>query len=99
VTDDDDVVAAVKFAKANKLKVTVRGGGHNWCAPSLRNSGLMIDLTNLNKVISIDETAKKAVLQPILSNREVQAALNPLNLSFPTGHCQPVKLSGYLLGG
>lgn len=71
VTDDDDVVAAIKFAKANKLKVTVRGGGHNWCAPSLRNSGVMIDLTKLNKVVSIDEAAKLAVLQPVISNREV----------------------------
>src|SRR5918998_3197062 len=47
VTDEQDVVAAVKFARANKLKVAVRGGGHNWCNPSLRNSGMLIDLTNL----------------------------------------------------
>ena len=99
VTDEQDVAAAVKFARANKLKVAVRGGGHNWCNPSLRNSGMLIDLTNLNKVISIDTAARKAVLQPIVSNREIQAALNPHGMSFPSGHCPPVKISGYLLGG
>lgn len=99
VTDEQDVVAAVKFARANKLKVAVRGGGHNWCSPSLRNNGLLIDLTNLNKVISIDPTARKAVLQPIVSNREIQAALNLHGMSFPSGHCPQVKLSGYLLSG
>lgn len=99
VADEDDVVQAVKFARANKLKVSVRGGGHNWCAPSLRNSGVMIDLTNLNQVISIDAGARKAVVQPIISNREIQARLKPHNLAYPSGHCPPVKLSGYLLSG
>jgi FAD/FMN-containing dehydrogenase len=99
VSDEHDVVAAVRFARAHGLKVAVRGGGHNWCSPSLRDNGLLIDLSNLNKVISIDAVAGKAVVQPIVSNREVQAALNPLGLSFPTGHCPTVKMSGYLLSG
>jgi FAD/FMN-containing dehydrogenase len=99
VADEQDVVAAVKFARANKLKACVRGGGHNWCAPSLRNSGILIDLTNLNKVISIDAATRKAVVQPIISNREIQAYLKPHNLAYPSGHCPPVKLSGYLLSG
>ena len=98
-SDEADVVAAVKFARANKLKVTARGGGHNWCNPSLRDKGLLIELTNLNKVLSVDAGARKAVVQPILSNRQVQAVLNPQGMSFPTGHCPEVKLSGYLLGG
>ncbi len=99
VANEEDVVAAVKYARANKLKVAVRGGGHNWCAPSLRNSGVMIDLTNLNQVISIDEKNMKAVLQPIISNRDAMAALNAKGVAYPTGHCPPVKLSGYLLSG
>lgn len=99
VADEQDVVKAVKFAKANNLKVVVRGGGHNWCCPSLRKGGMLVDLTELNKVISIDTVNKVAVLQPILSNREVQAALNEKGLSYPTGHCPQVKISGYLLGG
>jgi FAD/FMN-containing dehydrogenase len=98
-SDEADVVAAVKFARARKLKVTVRGGGHNWCNPSLRDNGLLIELTNLNKVISVDAGARKAVMQPILSNRQVQAALNSHGMSYPTGHCPEVKLSGYLLSG
>jgi FAD binding domain len=98
-TDEQDVVAAVKFARVNKLKVTVRGGGHNWCNPSLRDSGLLIDLTGLNRVISIDPGARKAIVQPIISNRDAQAALNAHGLSFPSGHCPEVKLSGYLLSG
>lgn len=99
VANEQDVVEAVKFAKARKLKVVVRGGGHNWCNPSLRIGGMMIDLTSLNQVISIDAKAHKAVVQPIISNREIQAHLNAQNLAYPSGHCPPVKLSGYLLSG
>jgi len=99
VADEQDVCAAVKFARANNLKVCVRGGGHNWCAPSIRNSGVMIDLSNLTKVISVDAAARKAIVQPVISNREMIAALKPYNLAYPTGHCPPVKLSGYLLSG
>lgn len=99
VTNEQDVVAAVKYAIANKLKVAVRGGGHNWAATSLRDGGMMIDLTNLNRVVSMDPVAKKAVLQPIISNREVQEHLNPHGLAFPSGHCPQVKLSGYFLSG
>ncbi|WP_127090486.1 FAD-binding oxidoreductase [Aquabacter cavernae] len=98
-TDEDDIIAAVKFARANRLKVAVRGGGHNWCQPSLRNGGLLIDIGAFTKVLSIDVDNRRAVIQPIISNRDVQAALNPLGLAFPTGHCPQVKASGYFLGG
>lgn len=97
--DEQDVIAAVKYAKSKKMKIAVRGGGHNWVAPSIRNSGMMLDLTPMNKVVSIDPVAKKAVMQPIISNREVFEHLAQYNLAYPTGHCPPVKLSGYLLGG
>lgn len=99
VADEADVIAAVKFARENRLKVVVRGGGHNWCQPTLRNGGLLIDLTELNQVISIDVERRRAVVQPIISNREAQRALNARGLAFPSGHCPQVKLSGYLLGG
>lgn len=99
VKTDADVIAAVKFAKANRMKVAVRGGGHNWCSPSLRNGGMMIDLTAMNKVISIDPVNKICVSEPIISNREIQQKLKPHGLAFPSGHCPQVKLSGYLLSG
>lgn len=97
--DEQDVIAAIQFARENKLKVVVRGGGHNWCQPTLRNGGLLIDLKNLDKVISIDVASRKAVVQPIISNREIQRVLNAKGLAYPSGHCPQVKLSGYLLGG
>ncbi|RUP14099.1 MAG: FAD-binding oxidoreductase [Methylobacterium sp.] len=99
VADEDDIIATVKFARAHGLKVVVRGGGHNWCQPTLRNGGILIDLERLNRILSIDVEHRRAVIQPILSNREIQTALNAHGLAFPTGHCPQVKASGYFLGG
>ena len=99
IKDEADIIAAIQFARENGLKVVVRGGGHNWSQPTLRNGGLLIDISELNQVVSIDAANRRAVLQPILSNRDVQKALNPHGLSYPSGHCPQVKLSGYLLGG
>lgn len=97
--DEQDVVEAVRFAKAQGLRVAVRGGGHNWCHPALRSGGMMIDLTDLTRIVSLDPEARTAVVQPVISNREIQRALNAEGLAYPTGHCPQVKLSGYLLGG
>lgn len=99
VTDDDDVIYAIRYAREHGLKVVVRGGGHNWACPSLRNGGLMIDLSNLTRVISIDQASRRAVVEPIISNRRILAELEPYDLAFPSGHCPAVKLSGYLLSG
>ena len=37
--DEQDVISSIQFAREKKLKVVVRGGGHNWCQPTLRNGG------------------------------------------------------------
>jgi FAD/FMN-containing dehydrogenase len=97
--EEDDVARAVRFAGQHGLKVAVRGGGHNWANPSLRRGGMMIDLSLLNQVVSVDTGARRAVAQPYVSNREIQARLNPLGLAYPSGHCPQVKMSGYLLSG
>lgn len=96
--DEQDVVAAVRFAAANNLRVVARGGGHSWCGLAVREGGMLIDLEALNNV-TIDVAAKRARIQPFISNRDVIAQLEPHGLAFPVGHCPTVKASGFLLGG
>ncbi len=95
---DRDVVEAINYARDNRLKVAVRGGGHAWCGTPLRNGGMLIDLSRLSEV-RIDPVARTASIQPFISNRDLMAKLEPHQLAFPTGHCPQVKASGYLLSG
>jgi FAD/FMN-containing dehydrogenase len=98
VSSDHDVVEAVKYARENRLKVAVRGGGHAWCATPLRKGGMLIDLSQLNEV-KIDPVAHTAAIQPFISNRDLMRKLQTHQLAFPVGPCPQVKASGYLLSG
>jgi FAD/FMN-containing dehydrogenase len=93
-----DVVAAVRFARSRGLKVAVRSGGHSWFGASVRDSGLLLDLSEL-AAVSVDAGAGTAALQPSVRGREFAAALAPHDLGFPVGHCPSVALGGYLLAG
>jgi FAD/FMN-containing dehydrogenase len=50
-------------------------------------------------VLSIDQTTRTAITQPVVSNRQMIDALAAKGFAFPVGHCPGVKVSGYLLNG
>jgi FAD/FMN-containing dehydrogenase len=41
-------------------------------------------LAGLNQVLHIDAAARKAIVQPVVSNRDLLAALQPHGLAFPS---------------
>jgi FAD/FMN-containing dehydrogenase len=92
------VVAAVGLARSRGLKVAVRGGGHSLCGAPLRDGGMVIDLSALGE-FAIDPASRTATLHPAVTSREFAAALAEHELAFPVGHCGPVGLSGFILGG
>jgi FAD/FMN-containing dehydrogenase len=98
VANENAVVEAVRFARANQMKVAVRGGGHSWIGLSLSDNSLLIDLGRL-KNVSIDRDAGIAVVQPAVSSREFNRRLVAQRLAFPVGHGPTVPMSGFLLSG
>ncbi|HEX5490187.1 MAG TPA: FAD-binding oxidoreductase [Candidatus Udaeobacter sp.] len=98
VVSDADVIEAVKLARSRGLRISVRAGGHSWIATSLRDGGMLIDLSQLNGV-TVDAEARTAIAQPAIKNTEVMAVLSRHGLAFPAGHCPTVALGGYLLSG
>src|SRR6476620_8529764 len=46
--DTDDVVAAIRYARANGHQVGVRSGGHSWAASHLRDGGMLLDVSRLD---------------------------------------------------
>ena len=95
---EDDVVAAVNYARENGLQVTVRSGGHSWYGIHLRDGGLVLDLSKLRD-ISVDPQARTAVVQSGVVGMEVYDALAEHDLFFPVGHGPDVGLAGFMLGG
>jgi len=98
VGSETDVREAIRFARRHKLKVAIRGGGHNWHNTALRQEGLLLDLSGLNQV-HVDAEHGKAFVQPGVKGSVLMANLAPHGLAFPIGHCSEVPMSGFLLNG
>ena len=96
--NETDVIEGVRFARENRIKVAVRGGGHSWVGLSLCNDSLLIDLGHLNRV-SIDARAQRATIEPAVVGRDLNRRLAVHGLAFPVGHCPTVAMSGFLLNG
>ena len=95
---ENDVVAAVNYAREHDLKVSVRSGGHSWYGIHLRDGGLLLDLSHLRE-ISVDPQARTATVQSGVVGMEVYEALAEHDLFFPVGHGPDVGLAGFMLGG
>ena len=97
-TSVDDVVAAVRAAKAAGHRVSVRSGGHSWSANHVRDGGVLIDVSRLTE-FTVDRATMTATAQPGLGGSVLLAELMKRGLFFPVGHCRGVCIGGYLLQG
>ncbi len=96
--NDADVQAAVRFAAAERMRLSVRGGGHHIAGNAVVEGGLMIDLSGW-RAVSVDAAKRTARVAPgaLLSDfdREAQAhgLATPLGINSTTG------VAGLTLGG
>jgi FAD/FMN-containing dehydrogenase len=95
---EEDLVGAIRLARAEGMRVAVRSGGHSWAGNHLRDGGLLLDVSRLDAV-SIDAEAMTATVGPGCRGDALLAALAEEGLFFPAGHCPGVALGGYLLQG
>lgn len=95
---DKDVVAAVKFAKAQNLKVTTRSGGHSWSSAHIRDNCLLIDMSRMQSV-EVDEASKTLWTNPGVIGSVINAQLEPLGLLIPTAHHPSPGIGGFCMNG
>ncbi len=93
-----DVVAAVRQARHDGQRLTVRSGGHSWSGSHLRDGGLVLDVSALDG-LEVDAGALRARAGPGCQGSELALSLLRQGLFFPAGHCRGVCLGGYLLQG
>ena len=93
-----DIVEALRYARARRMTVAVKGSGHNYIASYLRNGGILLDVSGLREV---DIDAGRAVVraQPGIRAAEFCERLKTQDLAFPLAHSANVPIGGYLLGG
>ncbi len=93
-----DVIAAVNFARENKVLVAIRGGGHNVGGRALCDGGLVIDLSRM-KGIHVDSRRKRARVLAGATLGDVDRETHAFGLAVPTGVISKTGIAGLTLGG
>lgn len=95
---DEDVVAAVAFARQRDLLVSVRGGGRGVAGYAVCDDGLVIDLSAMRGV-SVDVDARTARVQAGALWADVDQATQSHGLATPGGEVSATGVAGLTLGG
>lgn len=94
----DDVAAALRMARTQRLPLSVRGGGHSYAGHAVHDGALTIDLSHMRGV-EIDAGRKRANVGPGVTWGEFDAAAQEHGLATPGATVSTVGVAGYTLGG
>ena len=93
-----DVIAAVGFARANRLEIAVRGGGHSVAGFSTGDDVLVIDLSPMNSV-RVDTTTRWATVGGGAVWADVDHETLAHGLATTGGLISSTGVAGFTLGG
>ena len=92
------VVEAVRYARGNGLKISVKSGGHNYYESWMRDDGLLLDLHDFRDV-EVNAQENTAWVGPSVWCYSLLLALQPHGLTFPISTCATLGMGGYIMGG
>jgi FAD/FMN-containing dehydrogenase len=95
---ESDVIKAVKWARQNKIAVSVRSGGHSYEAFSLIDKGAVIDVSDMTN-ITVNAAKTLAKVQSGVTLLPLCETLWEKRVVIPVGSCATVGIAGSTLGG
>jgi FAD/FMN-containing dehydrogenase len=93
-----DVRLCLDAARRSGLPVSVKGGGHDWCGRALREGGLVLDLSRMQKV-SVSADLRTAVIEGGALGMTASVAASSAGRTVMTGYSGAVGMAGLILGG
>ena len=81
---EDEVVRAVRFAREEKLAVSVKSGGHSFVGASMSEGSLVVDLGGMTQRVYLPET-KRLVAGPGIKLGKLYDVLLPHGRILPAG--------------
>lgn len=96
--DVADVLEAVSFGKFHRLRIAVRGGGHNAAGLGVCDDGLVIDLS-LMRGIHVNPEANTVRVEAGCLLGDIDHATQAFGKAVPSGILSTTGIAGLTLGG
>ena len=96
--NDQDVVAAVKLAKAHNWSVSIKSGGHHLAGFAVGEGSLVLDMSKM-KDIHVNVGLKTVEVASGVKSGELTAETQKFNLAVPLGTASDTGVFGVALGG
>jgi hypothetical protein len=96
--DAADVMTAVRMARENNLKVSIRGGGHNAGGLGVCDDGMVIDLAPI-RYVRVDPSDRTVRVGGGCKWSDVDHATHAFGLAVPSGIVASTGVGGLTLGG
>jgi FAD/FMN-containing dehydrogenase len=93
-----EVAAAIAFARANNLPLSVKGGGHGVAGRAVCDDGVVVDLACMSAV-RVDPAARTATVQGGATLRALDASSQAHGLATTAGIYRETGVAGLALGG
>ncbi|WP_353947128.1 FAD-binding oxidoreductase [Streptomyces sp. HUAS MG91] len=96
VAGRDDLRTTLAYARAHRVPVAIRNGGHSYAGWSSGNGRLILDVSRMK---SVRASGGEAVVGAGAKLIDVYRALAAKGVTIPAGSCPTVGVSGLALGG
>lgn len=93
-----DVVNCINFVRDTGIDFSIRSGGHNIAGSSIRDNGLMIDLSTMNSVF-VDSKNRIAYVEPGATLGDIDHETQLYGLATSIGINSTTGIAGLTLGG
>jgi FAD/FMN-containing dehydrogenase len=93
-----DIAAAIQFAHARSLEISVKGGGHNVAGRATIEGGLLIDLSAM-KAISVNPARRTVTAEAGVTWGELNRETQKHGLATTGGVVSTTGIAGLTLGG
>lgn len=95
---EDDARVALRYARGERLPVSIRGGGHNVAGTAVCDGGVVIDFSGMRRV-EVDAGRHVARVQPGALWADFDGATQAHGLASPGGIVTHTGIAGLTLGG
>ncbi len=96
--DVADVIAAVDYARREKLLLAICGGGHSGAGMGMCDDGMVIDLS-LMRGIHVDPDERTVLVEGGCTLGDIDHATHAFGLALPSGIISTTGIGGITLGG